>query len=130
MRRYYKRSYNSGELTWLSVIEVGLVIIFLCVSIYRPLNKASDMREVTVTVTDKAVKNSGDDGKYLVFAEDAKGNVATFEVTDSWVAGRFNSSDVYAAIKVGNTYIFTIGGSRNELMSWYPNIYEYELIEK
>ncbi len=88
------------------------------------------MRAVTVTVTDKAVKNNGDAGKYLIFTEDAEGNVATFEITDSWVAGRFNSSDVYAAIKVGNIYTFTVGGSRNELMSWYPNIYGYELTEK
>ncbi len=132
MSSYYQRSYNSGNNlpTWVYAIEIGIVVILLCVSIYRPFNKASDMRAVTVTVTDKAVKNNGDGGKYLIFTEDAEGNVATFEITDSWVAGRFNSSDVYADIKVGNIYTFTVGGSRNELMSWYPNIYEYELIEK
>lgn len=130
MRRYHRRSYKSENLTWLIVIEIGFVIILLCGSVYRPFNKVSNMRKVSVTVTDKAVKNNGNNGKYLIFTEDSKGNVATFEVTDSWLAGRFNSSDVYAAIKIGNTYIFTVGGSRNELMSWYPNIYEYEVVKK
>lgn len=132
MSNYYGRRYSSGSdyPTWLTVIVIGIIVIALGVSIYRPFNKASDMREVTVTVTDKAVKNSNDDSKYLIFTEDEDGNVATFEITDSWIAGRFNSSDVYAAIKVGNTYTFTVGGSRNELMSWYPNIYEYKLVEK
>ncbi len=130
MSSYSRRKYKSGLRSGLTGIETVLVIALICVSIYRPLNKASNIRDVTVTVTDKAVKNNGDNGKYLVFTEDTKGNVITFEITDSWVKGRFNSSDVYAAIKIGNTYIFTVGGSRNELMSWYPNIYEYELIEK
>ena len=130
MSSYSRRKYKSGLRSGLTGIETVLVIALICVSIYRPLNKASNIRDVTVTVTDKAVKNNGDNGKYLVFTEDTKGNVITFEITDSWVKGRFNSSDVYAAIKSGNTYNFTVGGSRNELMSWYPNIYEYELIEK
>ena len=115
---------------WVTVIFIIAIVIVLGVGIYRPFNKVSDMRDVTVTVTDKTVKNDGDDGKYLIFTEDKDGNIATFEITDSWIAGRFNSSDVYAAIKVGNTYTFTVGGSRNEFMSWYPNIYEYKLVEE
>lgn len=127
MSSYYGRRYTSRSNCpiWLVVIVVLFVI-----GIYRPLNKASDMREVTVTVTDKAVKNSSDDSKYLIFTEDINGNIATFEITDSLIAKRFNSSDVYAAIKIGSTYTFKVGGSRNEVMSWYPNIYEYKLIEE
>ena len=44
--------------------------------------------------------------------------------------GRFNSSDMYAEIEVGKTYKFEVGGSRNELWSWYPNIYKYEEVEQ
>ena len=131
MSSYYRKNYSSGHdtISWVTVLFIIAVVVVLGVSIYRPFNKASDMRDVTVTVTDKAVKNSDDDSKYLIFTEDKDGNIATFEITDSWIAGRFNSSDVYAAIKVGNTYKFTVGGSRNEFMSWYPNIYEYKLVE-
>ena len=132
MSSYYEKKYDSESenILWVTVIFIIAIVIVLGVGIYRPFNKVSDMRDVTVTVTDKTVKNDGDDGKYLIFTEDKDGNIAIFEITDSWIAGRFNSSDVYAAIKVGNTYTFTVGGSRNEFMSWYPNIYEYKLIEE
>ena len=132
MSSYYEKKYDSESenILWVTVIFIIAIVIVLGVGIYRPFNKVSDMRDVTVTVTDKTVKNDGDDGKYLIFTEDKDGNIATFEITDSWIAGRFNSSDVYAAIKVGNTYKFTVGGSRNEFMSWYPNIYEYKLVEE
>ena len=131
MSSYYEKKYDSESenILWVTVIFIIAIVIVLGVGIYRPFNKVSDMRDVTVTVTDKTVKND-DDGKYLIFTEDKDGNIATFEITDSLIAGRFNSSDVYAAIKVGNTYTFTVGGSRNEFMSWYPNIYEYKLIEE
>ena len=131
MSSYYEKKYDSESenILCVTLIFIIAIVIVLGVGIYRPFNKVSDMRDVTVTVTDKTVKNDGDDGKYLIFTEDKDGNIATFEITDSWIAGRFNSSDVYAAIKVGNTYTFTVGGSRNEFMSWYPNIYEYKLVE-
>lgn len=128
MSSYYS-SRNTGS-SWFTVICLLIIVISLGVNIYRPFNKASNLRDITVTVTDKAVKNDGDSGKYLVFTEDKDGNIVTFEITDSWIFGRFNSSDVYAAIKVGDTYTFTVGGSRNEFMSWYPNIYEYKLIDE
>lgn len=132
MSSYYEKKYDSESenILWVTVIFIIAIVIVLGVGIYRPFNKVSDMRDVTVTVTDKTVKNDGDDGKYLIFTEDKDGNIATFEITDSLIAGRFNSSDVYAAIKIDNTYTFTVGGSRNEFMSWYPNIYEYKLIEE
>lgn len=130
MSSYYEKKYDSESenILWVTVIFIIAIVIVLGVGIYRPFNKVSDMRDVTVTVTDKTVKND-DDGKYLIFTEDKDGNIATFEITDSLIAGRFNSSDVYAAIKVDNTYTFTVGGSRNEFMSWYPNIYKYKLVE-
>lgn len=131
MSSCYGKNYSSRNtgLLWM-VFCLLIAVIVLGVNIYRPFNKANNLRDVTVTVTDKAVKNDGDSGKYLVFTEDKDGNIATFEITDSWIFGRFNSSDVYAAIKVGDTYTFTVGGSRNEFLSWYPNIYEYKLIDE
>lgn len=122
-------SQFEGE-DWTIIFYIGLIVLSIILCLIHPINKISNIRETTtVTVTDKTVKNNGDDGKYLVFTEDTKGNIEVFEITDSLLKGRFNSSDVYAAINVGETYIFTVGGSRNEFLSWYPNIYEYKLIE-
>lgn len=123
---YKKRMARSLFTCVLSI--VGIIIIF-GIMFYRPINKISNKREVTVVVTDKVVKNSSDQSRYLIFTEDKEGNVNTYEITDSLLAGRFNSSDLYASIKVGGKYKFEIGGSRNQFLSWYPNIYSCELIE-
>lgn len=130
-----RKSYHSdlwdttgGKILYGIIFFICIVMLVIC--IYRPFNKVSNYRDVTITVTDKEVKNSKDSSKYLIFGEDEDGNVSTYEITDSWLKGRFNSSDVYAAIKEGNTYTFTVGGSRNEFLSWYPNIYEYQLVEE
>lgn len=126
---YYSRDKYSGYPTWVYIVTIIILIFTLGTELYRPFNKISDMRDITVIVTDKDVKNYGkNNSKYLVFTEDSDGNIITLEITDSLLAGRFDSSDTYAGIKVGNTYKFTIGGSRFEILSWYPNIYEYEII--
>lgn len=111
------------------VLSIVCIIIILSIASYRQINKVSNKREVTAVVTDKAVKNSSDKGRYLIFTEDEDGNINTYEITDSLLAGRFDSSDLYASIKVGERYRFEIGGSRNQVLSWYPNIYSCELIE-
>lgn len=107
-----------------------ILVIMIGIGIYRPINKVSNRREVTMTVTDKNVKNNGKSGKYLVYCKDNKGNIEVLEITDALWAGRFDSSDTYAGIEVGKKYKFDIGGSRNRLLSWYPNIYEYSEVKE
>lgn len=104
------------------VISIGLAS---CAESYK---KGTERREEIGTVTDKGIKRSGEEDKYLVYTKDENGESQVFEVTDNLLAGRFNSSDVYAEIEVGKTYKFTVGGSRNTFMSWYPNIYSFEEI--
>lgn len=127
---YRKRYLRDGKGKLVVILSIISIIVLLGIGIYRPFNKVNNIRDVTVTVTDKDVKNSHYVSKYLIFVEDENELPSTYEITDSLLKGRFDSSDVYAGIKVGNTYTFTVGGSRNEFLSWYPNIYEYELIEE
>ena len=94
---YKKRMARSLFTCILSI--VGIIIIF-GIMFYRPINKVSNKREVTAIVTDKVVKNSSNQSRYLVFTEDKEGNINTYEITDSLLAGRFNSSDLYASIKI------------------------------
>ena len=109
---------------------VAFVVLLLLTSLWRPINKVSNRREITATVTDKDVKNSDGESKYLVFTKTSDGETAVFEVTDALFAGRFDSSDLYAEIEIGKTYKFDVGGSRNRLFSWYPNIYGYEEVKE
>lgn len=118
-------------LFYVGMIAFALLVLgCVGIALIRPINKVTNIREVIVTVTDKDIRNNSDDGKYLVYTVTEDGEIEVFEITDSLFKFRFNSSDVYAGIEVGKTYKFTVGGSRIRLLSWYPNIYSYKVIEE
>lgn len=108
--------------TGLAAIIVITVLMF-AFAIGIDINKAYVRRDITATVTDKGVKKYEDDDKYLVYCKDKSGKTQVFEITDSVLAMRFDSSNLYAEIKVGQKYIFEVGGFRIPILSWYPNIY-------
>ena len=58
MSSYYEKKYDSESenILWVTVIFIIAIVIVLGVGIYRPFNKVSDMRDVTVTVTDAATE--------------------------------------------------------------------------
>lgn len=118
------------EMSVYNVVSALIILICLVVICIRPIDKVCDIRNETVTVTDKNIKNSSKESKYLIYCEDIDGNTVVYEITDSLLRGRFNSSDIYAQISVGKTYEFTVGGSRSGFFSWYPNIYEYKVIKE
>jgi len=76
---------------------------------------------VDITIDDKDIKAHSEGSKYLVFTD---GEV--FENTDSWLNGKFDSSDVYNNLDVGKTYHCKVVGWRIQIMSWYRNIITYE----
>ena len=66
----------------------------------------------------------------MIYTIDADKEVNVYEITDSWLKGRFNSSDLYGKITIGKTYRMTICGHRSPFLSMYPNIYEADEIIK
>lgn len=115
--------------TILAAVGLLIAVGMLLVAFSRPFNKVSNRREITATVTDKEVKNKKEDSKYLVYTKDENGEIQVFEITDALFAWQFDSSDIYAGIEIGKTYVFDVGGSRNKFSSWYPNIYGYEEVK-
>ena len=104
-----------------------VVIICLFISCGHTIDRNSNEREVVGTVTEKTVKRSDKQDKYLIFVKiEGEEEIQVFEITDNWVEGKLNSSTIYGNIKVGEIYTFTIKGSRNEMLSWYPNISKVE----
>lgn len=118
-----KREYGNFSL----IIAIVLVII---ICIYDAYIHNCDERIIQSTVTDKAVKAKSSDSMYLIFTTTNDGEIQVFQITDSIIQGRFDSSDVYAGIKVGETYDFTVVGLRLPLISTYPNIIKYQRKEK
>lgn len=123
MRKLY------GELV-IFIGTIALVMVVLFASFYRSCSVGvGEIRHVEATVTDKGIKRISESDVYLVYTKTDEG-VEVFQITDSIIAGRFNSADVYASIEVGKTYDFGVRGERNELLSWYPNIYEWEEVKQ
>lgn len=82
-----------------------------------PMARIASSDNVTAQVIGKEVKNSKESSKYLVFTEGE-----TFEVTDSIIRMKFNSSDLYGAIPVGTDCVFEVDGWRVPVLSMYRNI--------
>jgi hypothetical protein len=110
-------SYNGLKLI------IGLVIAVMVVAIIglSALTSFND-HTYTITVTDKERVNDGDSSKYLVFGDTDTEEGLVFQNTDELLRGKFNSSNVYSKLKVGNTYEITVVGYRVPFMSWYENI--------
>lgn len=78
-------------------------------------------RQVTATVTDKSCNVIGISGKsgctYMLYT-----TAGVFTDSDSFLAGKYNSSDVYNQMQKGYVCTFNVKGFRIHITSSYPNI--------
>lgn len=77
---------------------------------------------VIVEVTGKERITSRQTSKYLIFTKNE-----TFQNTDFFLAGKFDSSDIYGKIEKGNIYRFDVAGVRIPFFSMYRNIHRSRL---
>ena len=123
-----RRDYLRRKKLILMIPFVIALIVFLLLEIKFSFND----HQYTIYVTDKTVKtdsHSTDDGtkvtsKYLIYGQDAEENYYVFENTDNLLRLKVDSSTIYAKIKTGKTYKFTVVGYRVPFLSWYENIIE------
>ena len=101
---------------------VIIVILLVIVSIGIEVAMSFNDHIYTITITDKERVNVDDDSKYLVFGKTSNGEVVVLENTDTLIRGKFNSSNLYGQIEIGQTYTFTVVGFRFPLFSMYENI--------
>lgn len=71
----------------------------------------------TVEEKDRTAKYKGGSDQRLYTEE-----CGVLSVGDDWLNGQWNSSDTYAQIDVGKTYIFGTVGWRNGFFSQFPNV--------
>jgi hypothetical protein len=114
--------------------DVIIVVFFLIIALLAVseivLQNGNKRTITSYTVTDKQVKTDNGRGKYLVYGKDENGKVAVLCVEDSLFRWRWNSSDIFAAIEVGNTYDFTVCGKRINIISMCPNILDYKEVKE
>lgn len=118
---------NKGSI----IIELLAVVIFIgiivAISFLGFQIEYGNEREVICTVNEKWIKRaSGEDKKdmYLVSCGDE-----VYKITDLFFKGKFDSSNIYANLKVGKKYKLTVTGYRFGYFSSYQNINDYELVK-
>lgn len=112
---------------------IAIVLAVITVIAVIVMNFSND-HTYTVTITDKervATQFTEDniDSKYLIYGEDENGKTYVFEDTDTLFRGKFNSSDVYGALKEGETYELTVIGFRIHILNWYENIIDFKAVK-
>lgn len=99
------------------VILIGLLVFIVSIGYQNE-------ETIECTIEDKWVKRKDKSDIYLVQCDNE-----VYQITDLLFKGKFNSSDIYANLKVGNTYEITTTGYRFEFLSMYKNINEYEKVD-
>lgn len=119
--RIYKEPFFLRTSTWI----VGIIIILggaigipCCAYAKSESTAIGHIKEKTAV----SVKNGY---KYLVFTDNE-----VFEVNDTIVFGRWNSSDLYNSLEKDATYKFTCAGWRVPFLSWYRNILKAEKVSR
>ncbi len=97
-------------------VGCAAVFLLLLVIVYPVAYRGSES-VTTITVNKLEQIKKQDSGKYLVFADGE-----TFEITDSILFGRFDSSDLYGRITAGRKYRVKVAGWRVQVLSMYRNI--------
>ncbi len=115
-----------GCLTAIALVIIAVIMV--------PVMNFSNDHTYTVTITDKervTTQSAKDsiDSKYLIYGEDENGKTYVFEDSDTLFRWKFNSSDVYGALKEGETYELTVIGFRVHILNWYENIVDFKAVE-
>ena len=84
-----------------TVFIIISIVASLSILIGREIDLSANRYTITATVTDKAVKNYDDNGRYLIYTKDSDGTILVMEIEDNIFVGQFNSSDIYAEIETG-----------------------------
>ena len=117
--------YNSGNI-WTTVSAVIIIVVALIVIAASPIVHFSTMetvRNVEILENERVVIK--DSSKYLIFTDRE-----VFENVDSLWALKFDSSDFYRNIRVGQVCNLKVTGFRIPVLSSYRNIVGYSCKEK
>lgn len=108
----------------LGMLFIAVFFGALIISLIGSYHTSERMTNLTIEGKERITVSTSEgntSSKYLIFTDRE-----VFENTDSLLRLKFNSSDFYGRIKVGQTCDFTVIGWRIPFFSVYRNIIEYE----
>ncbi len=102
-----------------------------------PLGWAYETQTTNVevgTVTNQYIKRNGwgrtAKDTFFVVIQKNDGEKEIFENSDSLFQWKWNSSDFQQELEIGKTYTFKVYGYRVPFLSWFRNIYSFEILNK
>lgn len=104
-------------------IVIALVIIIVGAIVLKVATIGYSNKEViAIEVKDKYIKRqgTGDNAEDVYMIVDKDNNI--YQITDLFFIGKFNSSDIYNQLDIGQAYLVEVTGVRNRFFSWYKNI--------
>ena len=99
------------------------VMVVLCLSCSGCMEYINN-RTIECEINDKWIKRNDDADIYLISCDNE-----VYKISDLLFKGKFNSSNIYANLKIGRRYKLSVSGYRLPFFSEYQNINSYELIE-
>lgn len=118
---------NKGSVI-VELLAIVIIIGIIAVIAYFGFQfEYGNEREVICTVDEKWIKRASDENKdlYLVSCGDE-----VYKISDLFFKGKFDSSNIYANLKVNKKYKLTVSGYRFGYFSSYQNINDYKLVEE
>lgn len=122
---------NKKSAFFRSAIAIAFIFCVVTIVMYWIVSFTANFNDHTkiITVTDKERVNTSSYSKYLIMGEDENGETLVLENTDNTIRFKFNSSDIYAALKEGETYEVEVIGYRVPFLSMYENIISYKEVK-
>lgn len=98
---------------------IGLIIIGIIVAIMFPIiHDYTNKQVIAIEIKDKYIKRNNNTDVYMIVDSDNN----TYCITDLFFKGKFNSTDIYNSLEIGQAYLVEVTGVRNRFLSWYQNI--------
>ena len=113
-----KSKYWDDVLIVKALISSVVLLIVLAVVILEII-AYSNTSTHTITVADKYVK-ARNESEDIYIVVDSNGDA--YEISDLLLLGKFNSTDIYNQMKIGEEYDVETTGYRIRIFSMYPNI--------
>lgn len=100
-------------------IVIALVIIIVGAIVLKVATIGYSNKEViAIEIKDKYIKKDNKSDVYMIVDTDNN----TYQISDLFWIGKFDSTDLYNKLEIGQAYLVEITGVRNQFLSWYPNI--------
>jgi hypothetical protein len=122
--------------SWSEVI-LPLFLVGILLIVCLPLSWAYETQTTNIeigTVTNQYIKRNGwgrtAKDTFFVVIQKNDGEKEVFENSDSLFQWKWNSSDFQQELEIGKTYTFKVYGYRVPFLSWFRNIYSFEILNK